>query len=79
MQPDASQARLGLCLGSLAPPLLALQGEEGLSESFRFHLDILAAADLDPGLLIDTPAAFHLTDADGHRRQIAGIVRCKDE
>ncbi|MEQ8768309.1 MAG: type VI secretion system tip protein TssI/VgrG [Planctomycetota bacterium] len=62
-------------LGPDALLLKSLSGHEGISELFRFDLDLLAESDsIDFAELIGQPVSIQLDLADGESRYFSGIV-----
>ncbi len=74
MSSPATCAHLHLVVGSLALPVLALRGEEALSEAFCLNLEVLADAGLDLTELLVEPVRLSLRGNDESVRQIAGIL-----
>ncbi|AJF07619.1 type VI secretion system Vgr family protein [Geoalkalibacter subterraneus] len=79
MSPIFNAARLSVEVGGLELPALSLSGTEGLSQPFRYILDILAPPGFHSTELLDLPARIILTGCDGCSRTIAGIVTALEQ
>ncbi len=79
MPPSFSTARLSVEVGGLDLPALALSGTEGLSQPFRYVLDILVPPGFYAAELLDLPARITVTGWDGCSRTIAGIVTALEQ
>jgi len=79
MPPRFNTARLSVEVGGFDLPALALSGTEGLSQPFRYILDILAPPGFYAAELLDLPARITLTGCDGCARTITGIVTALEQ
>ncbi|HDR46086.1 MAG TPA: type VI secretion system tip protein VgrG, partial [Geoalkalibacter subterraneus] len=79
MSPTFNSARLSVEVGGLDLSVLALAGQEGLSQPFCYHLDILAAPAISCAQLLDLPARILVTGSDGGCRTICGVVTSVEE
>jgi len=79
MPPRFNTARLSAEVGGLDLPALALSGTEGLSQPFRYVLDILAPPGFYAAELLDLPARITLAGCDGCSRTLAGIVTALEQ
>ncbi len=79
MSPSFNSARLSVEVGGLDLSVLALSGQEGLSQPFCYHLDILCAPAISCAQLLDLPARISVTGSDGGCRTICGVVTSVEE
>jgi len=77
--PEFTQANRPLQLETpLGPDVLLLEGlsgEEGVSTTYAFTLDLLTTATIDPAELLRKPVAVTMVLPDGTERYLHGIVR----
>jgi type VI secretion system secreted protein VgrG len=77
--PEYTQANRPLQLETpLGPDVLLLEGltgEEGVSTTYAFTLDLLTTASIDPADLLRKPVVVTIVQPDGSERYLHGIVR----
>ena len=74
-----NRSRLQLQVSSLSLPVLSLDGEEALSEPFRFDFEVLADQALSPSNTIGQSGQTTITGRDGLCRNLSGVITAHDE
>ena len=79
MEVCAAQAQLHLHIGSLSLPVTALEGQEALSEPFKFQIEVLAQRGFSVTGNLGLPGVVTIGGKDGIKREVAGVVTTLEE
>jgi len=74
MEIPANQARIEIALDGLPYPVIALRGDERLSQGFYFQLDIQTTPDVQVSRLIGRLVQLRLWGLEGSWRNLSGFV-----